>query len=515
MPIDAGIYSQQILPPALDPAKIQAGVIAQQDQLDAAKAKQQDLRDSLLARSILQSTGGDFDKAIPLMMSRGLYGAAQQLQKDHDATAKARGEAMKQRLENDQKHLEMASDAFSAAGQDPSESSFKTLITQLNGLPDDPDDPTFKQRMFADLGPTYDPVTTPAKLKQWSLMATNAKDQNEMQLNTVKGLLGDDPVKNAGQWLSDAKDAADYAKDYQALMASLPMGSARTAIQQVYPAPSQVTDQNFDQVKQMATARSMTNVQAATLANTAATEENTQAYRDAELAIRRSDLALAQRREAREAAAAQTDKSQAAVDKAYNASKVRLDALRKPLDDTAARMSRLVDTVNQGTPQADALIAPELMTVMAGGMGSGLRLNEAEISRVIGGRSNLESLKAALNKWQTDPSKALSVTPAQREQIRALISDVGQKADAKIQAIQQADADLLDAKSVSDQRRIIVDIQKKVEDLSGPAGGSGSGSGTVDPRVAKALSGQRPGIYKLSDGKSYQVNPDGSISGIK
>ena len=49
---------------------------------------------------------------------------------------------------------------------------------------------------------------------------------------------------------------------------------------------------------------------------------------------------------------------------------------------------------------------------MAGGQESGLRTNEAEISRVIRDRRNYEALKAALNRWSLDPTKALSVTPA-------------------------------------------------------------------------------------------------------
>jgi hypothetical protein len=61
------------------------------------------------------------------------------------------------------------------------------------------------------------------------------------------------------------------------------------------------------------------------------------------------------------------------------------------------RFGRLRDTLNQKSPQADALVAPELLTVIAGGQGSGLRMNEAEIARSVGGRSHLEDLKAALN----------------------------------------------------------------------------------------------------------------------
>jgi hypothetical protein len=117
---------------------------------------------------------------------------------------------------------------------------------------------------------------------------------------------------------------------------------------------------------------------------------------------------------------AEANRNDNRMDKSYQYNAGALSKLGDPIEQLAGRMGRLKDTIFQGTPQADALVAPELLTVMAGGQGSGLRMNEAEISRVIGGRTNLESIKAALNKWQTDPSKGLSITPAQRQQIRAL-----------------------------------------------------------------------------------------------
>jgi hypothetical protein len=59
---------------------------------------------------------------------------------------------------------------------------------------------------------------------------------------------------------------------------------------------------------------------------------------------------------------------------------------------------------------------------------------------------------------------------------------VGEKANAKIQTIQKADADLLDAPTVQDQRRIIVNTQKEVEDItSGAASTGGPKDGTEAP----------------------------------
>lgn len=137
----------------------------------------------------------------------------------------------------------------------------------------------------------------------------------------------------------------------------------------------------------------------------------------------------------------------------------QLEKAGTPIADSIQRFSRLTDTLNQVTPQADALVAPELLTVMAGGQGSGLRMNEAEIARIVGGRTNLESLKAALNKWQTDPSKGLSITPAQREQIRSLVSTVGDKLLAKQAIIDEARQALVTATTPDQHRKIVADAR--------------------------------------------------------
>lgn len=150
------------------------------------------------------------------------------------------------------------------------------------------------------------------------------------------------------------------------------------------------------------------------------------------------------------------------LDRSYQFNSSALEKLSKPIEDQMGRMERLRTTVNQATPQADALIAPELLTVMAGGQGSGLRMNEAEISRIVGGRSNLENLKASLNKWQLDPSKALSVTPDQRGQIKNLIDEVYKRGTDQIGIIDDARSELVGAGDVTAHRQIVADVHKKL-----------------------------------------------------
>src|SRR6266542_699192 len=156
------------------------------------------------------------------------------------------------------------------------------------------------------------------------------------------------------------------------------------------------------------------------------------------------------------------DKRRAERDQSYKFNQSRLDKLRGPVDTSVARLDRLQSTLNQNSPQADALVAPELLTVMAGGQGSGLRMTEAEISRVIGGRSKWEDLKAAANKWNTDPKSATSITQEQRNEIHALVDVVGDKLRRKQGILSGADTNLIGAKSEDEHRRIVADTQAKL-----------------------------------------------------
>lgn len=154
------------------------------------------------------------------------------------------------------------------------------------------------------------------------------------------------------------------------------------------------------------------------------------------------------------------------LDRSYQYNDTVLEKTAKPIEDQVARLGRLQTTINKQSPQADALVAPELLTVMAGGQGSGLRMNEAEISRIVGGRSNLEGLKAALNKWSLDPTQALSITPEQRKEMWDLVTEVSKKAHDQLSAIDQARSDLIGQTDVNGHRKVVADLKKKLNDVN-------------------------------------------------
>jgi len=157
-------------------------------------------------------------------------------------------------------------------------------------------------------------------------------------------------------------------------------------------------------------------------------------------------------------------------DRSYQYHASRLDNLRKPVEQQLDRLSRLSDTLAQGTPQADALIAPELLTAMAGGQGSGLRMNEAEISRIVGGRTNWETLKAKLGAWETDPSKGFALTPEQRQQVQSLLSARTTRLQQQQQILDDAGDQLVGARTPQEHRAIYNTTQKKLSGAMGPSG---------------------------------------------
>lgn len=169
------------------------------------------------------------------------------------------------------------------------------------------------------------------------------------------------------------------------------------------------------------------------------------------------------------------------ADKSFQYNNTALDKIATPVDQINQRLGRLNDTLSQNSPQADALVAPELLSVMAGGAGSGLRMNEAEIARIVGGRSNWESLKASINKWSLDPKEALSITPDQRQQIRALARTVQDKLIAKERIIDDARNALIDSDDPKEHRKIIADAKKALDKIDA---GEAVAGGTTPVRPA-------------------------------
>lgn len=199
---------------------------------------------------------------------------------------------------------------------------------------------------------------------------------------------------------------------------------------------------------------------------TVPTGANRQNFEDISSSLEKLETAASARANRAQTQATQGGaRADARADKSYQFNSGQLEKVAAPVDQAIGRMSRLQDALAQNTPQADALIAPELLSVMAGGAGSGLRMNEAEIARIVGGRSKWETLKSSINQWNTDPSKATTITDEQRSEIRSLVSEVDKKLKAKQSALDEARQGLINSDDPTEHKKLVVNARTKMTQI--------------------------------------------------
>lgn len=157
-----------------------------------------------------------------------------------------------------------------------------------------------------------------------------------------------------------------------------------------------------------------------------------------------------------------SDRKIARGDRSYQFNSAALEKVAGPVGDSIQRFGRLKDTIDTGSPMADALTAPELMVVMAGGQGSGVRITQGEINSVLGGQSKWEQMKAALQQWSTDPAKANKILEPMRGQIHTLLDTVNTKLTAKQQVIEEARDALDNSDDPQEHRKIVSEAKKKL-----------------------------------------------------
>ncbi len=157
------------------------------------------------------------------------------------------------------------------------------------------------------------------------------------------------------------------------------------------------------------------------------------------------------------------------LDDSYKYHSTELEKVAAPITMLGTRLSNLDESLKQASPTADSLLSPELLSVVAGGAGSGLRMTQSEIDKVLGGRSHWESLKAAWQQWSLDPSKAGSITPEQRQQMKALSDAIKAKVMAKQQAIIETRRALMDPKSTpQSHKEAWAGLQEKLSSIDFP-----------------------------------------------
>lgn len=140
------------------------------------------------------------------------------------------------------------------------------------------------------------------------------------------------------------------------------------------------------------------------------------------------------------------------ITQSYQRADNKIAGYFKEINDQALRLQKLKVTLNQQGNLADSLLAPEIVVAMAGGQGSGVRINEAEIDRVLGGQNRWDNLKRELKKWDASgqPHGTFLVDDKMRAQMRDVIRYIDQKNQTALRGLDKLGDSLLDANSGPD-----------------------------------------------------------------
>lgn len=149
-------------------------------------------------------------------------------------------------------------------------------------------------------------------------------------------------------------------------------------------------------------------------------------------------------------------------DKSYQFNSGQLEKERTPIEASMQKISGALTNLNLKSPQADALLAPQILSLTAGGAGSGLRMNEAEISRILGGRTAWETLQATLNKYSADPTH-VQIPEAQRAQMQQIVQAAQQKGTLKQQILESGEGKLVNSDDPKDHRMTVTETKKLLD----------------------------------------------------
>jgi len=183
----------------------------------------------------------------------------------------------------------------------------------------------------------------------------------------------------------------------------------------------------------------------------------------------------------------------------------QVDKVKDPMDATGARAGLAIKNLDLKTKAADALVAPEILTLAAGGQGSGLRMNEAEISRIVGGRDIWDTLKSKINYLQT---KGGTFDDTQRGQLRQIAQYVQERSGAVSSILDQTREKMLAGQGDETAVRTAYDAGKKVVSQIEQKGIIPDGS-TDKAEVGMFLM-HNGALYKVTSVDKDGKNPQGS-----
>lgn len=163
-----------------------------------------------------------------------------------------------------------------------------------------------------------------------------------------------------------------------------------------------------------------------------------------------------------------------------------LQAAQTKLQPDLERVDRAMKVLNSPNFLSDAIAAPEVLQIMAGGMGSGLRMTDAELSRVNDAQSKLDKLRGQIAKYGV--GDGVTIQAEMRKNMLTLVTTV-QKARERLAKTQEdALKDLDDATSpaeVDALRAAYWKNAREAERLDQPADANALPAGVTVHKKAK------------------------------
>ncbi len=191
-----------------------------------------------------------------------------------------------------------------------------------------------------------------------------------------------------------------------------------------------------------------------------------------------------------------------------------LDKLGKPIDEVATKVGDLRDLIatgDSGNPQAWANVPAKVLSLTAGGQGSGLRMSTALLDQELGGAGKWAQLQGAFQAWNPDPKNASKISDAQKAQFRAILNAAEKRVQARQDIVNQGRQDLIDAKDINGHRSVVLGTRNKLAAADRAAGGQGGG------QSAPAAGGHTIGeTVPIKGGKKIKITAihgDGTFDG--
>lgn len=165
----------------------------------------------------------------------------------------------------------------------------------------------------------------------------------------------------------------------------------------------------------------------------------------------------------------------------------------KPLEDRIDRINKLNESLDQGTRIADSTLAEQLITITAGGSGSGVRITQPEIEQVLKNtRTKWEDLDMMLRRWSGDKTQSLVLNDDQRAAMRGLARAYRKAATKAHRRILDYRSQIDEADNVSSVNRIRTRAEEDLFSEPEPTATNDAPKKTAAEIIADIRNGKKP-----------------------